>query len=447
MKYILIFLLSISTFAQDTINTTTLTYKETDRRAVIAVDANVLYRGIDNKISIAVMGVDAWDVACSTSSGSFRKVSGSGEYLWNVTSASGITAKIVVSYRLPNGERKAEEKEFEIKPIPRPRAYIDSDTKGGMQAMTKEQLQNIRLHGKIEDFYLTVGSQIPYLTVRQFTMRLPGNIDITMQGDTLSKEARRKINTLKAGDVILFHDITPYNPQDYCFIGLTPIWVTIVEDASDEIDYDRVDYDSLSETPPDISVAAIRGQNILYRGINNKINIAARGISSKNITISAPGDILSTGVDGEYNWNVTSVSGNTATLRLGISLPNGQYKHEEKEFEIKIIENPTTTINGRGCYGCMVELTAEEFKNAVVGITFNNIMIAPFNNIIVKGFTMDIKEKSFEQEGNQITPEMLKAIGKLKVGTEIIIQNVNFDLPGIHGLFDPRIFLKVRIKK
>lgn len=97
--------------------------------AIISADAmRVLYRGLDNPISVSVPGYKPEDVFASISGGSLTKKSG-GNYIAKVS--SGRKAKISVSVKTKDGNTKAVgSEEFKIKPVPKPTAYFGSKASG-----------------------------------------------------------------------------------------------------------------------------------------------------------------------------------------------------------------------------------------------------------------------------------------------------------------------------
>jgi hypothetical protein len=169
--------------------------------------------------------------------------------------------------------------------------------------------------------------------------------------------------------------------------------------------------------------------NVVYRGINNKINVAVAGVPDSNVSIAAPGSFKHSGTPGIFEWNVTTVSDKTATLTVSARLPNGERKVEQIEFEIRNVPPLFMTIDGKGCMGCIVELTKEELTEATVGIG-----IADYNlqyiQMRAKGFNISFSEKEtgLIVYGNKMNEEAKEKIVKLKKGKIVYLNQGYTDM-------------------
>ena len=112
MKYILFFLFSLSIYAQDTIPAS---------KSVIALDKmNVVYRGIQNPISIAVNNAKSYVIS---GNGVSKKEDGS----YVLRPGSGNETKVFVEIENFNGSKIVEEHVFRIINIPMHQTTINGD--------------------------------------------------------------------------------------------------------------------------------------------------------------------------------------------------------------------------------------------------------------------------------------------------------------------------------
>jgi hypothetical protein len=230
MKYILLLFLSISAFAQDTISIEEVSkpqYYEDHARAIVTVDnTNIVYRGITNKINIAVMGVDPWDVMCNAP-GSFKPSGITGEFLWNVTAVAGKTATINVAYRLANGERKVEAKEFEIREVENFNSLINGY--GGKKCIVEQSLKELK-NAKISvEPKNIMWESLREVKVIGFTLVMPNDEGYYISGDTITDEIYKKLKELKPGSVfriIVNHFILPHSSVMVCKAEIVKVIIT-----------------------------------------------------------------------------------------------------------------------------------------------------------------------------------------------------------------------------
>lgn len=173
------------------------------------------------------------------------------------------------------------------------------------------------------------------------------------------------------------------------------------------------------------AVVAVTDANIIYRGIENKINIAVAGIDASKVTVSAPGIFRNVGQSGEYSWNVIGVTGDRVKLSIVYKLPDGHSKIEHKEFEIRHLKPLRSQINGYGAEGCIVQQTIEQLKDAKISVITDDAIIG-FRNIYVKSFVIGWDGNSHIIDGDTIPDKVYKEIIKQKPGTIFSITAIQF---------------------
>ena len=90
---------------------------------------NVLYRAVNNPLSISVPGISHNNVKVN---GRGISQQSSGNYIANVTNLSGKNLDIIVSANLPNGTDIRTKRTFRIKDIPAPHGTLRGQTEGKM---------------------------------------------------------------------------------------------------------------------------------------------------------------------------------------------------------------------------------------------------------------------------------------------------------------------------
>ncbi|SDE22227.1 type IX secretion system motor protein PorM/GldM [Riemerella columbipharyngis] len=163
--------------------------------AVVSADKmNVLYRGVDNPVSVTMLGVDNSQVKLSAPGAS---VSG-GRGKWIIKPGGGNMVNITVSGQLPNGKMTSATFPFRIKSIPKPQGQIRGEN---VVTMPASSIKNQTVSAAIPDFDFPVS-----FTVTSFKVKIPGKVAMTISGNSLSSIASQVAN-LGNGDVVYVFDI------------------------------------------------------------------------------------------------------------------------------------------------------------------------------------------------------------------------------------------------
>lgn len=175
-----------------------------------------------------------------------------------------------------------------------------------------------------------------------------------------------------------------------------------------------------------ISVISTERYTILYRGISNPIKIAVPGAVS--FTASARGLTKKDSI-GNYDFNVTSISGDTVSIKIVAKMPDNSIIKDIKTFEVRDLKMPIVLINGtNGCKG-VVQMTKKELQNGLLSASINDPAIDSF--LIIKSFEMYFPKKpGIVIEGDTINEKAFKFIEKLKPGDKVYITNINLHFIG-----------------
>ncbi|MFK5878374.1 MAG: gliding motility protein GldM [Flavobacteriaceae bacterium] len=165
--------------------------------AVISADKmNVVYRGLQNPLTISVPGVADKDVRPSAKG--LKKASGLGKYM--MTPAAGKEVIINVSYTLPGGLTESSRKTYRIKDIPKPMATVRKES--GLVKMPKASLEKTTVRVELPDFLFDLEFK-----VKSFKIKVPGQATITVSGNKLNAQAITAVKKARVGDMIAIFDV------------------------------------------------------------------------------------------------------------------------------------------------------------------------------------------------------------------------------------------------
>ncbi len=186
--------------------------------AVISADKmNVVYRGVQNPITISIPGIQ--DSKVQANAPGLKRVRGS---KYNLFPGKGREVKINVSGTLPDGNRVSSVSSFRIKDIPKPAGYFRGQS--GAFTIPKSSLERGTVEARLEDFDF----DLP-LKVQTFRFRAPGQPSMVIQGDKLNSKAINALSRIKNGQTVIISDIKviiPSNPS-YKLKQTSPISITI----------------------------------------------------------------------------------------------------------------------------------------------------------------------------------------------------------------------------
>jgi len=166
--------------------------------AIIAADKmNVVYRGVQNPMTISFAGVP--DNKVTASGTGLKRVKGSS---YMMSPGTGKEVTINVNATLPDGGGSANDKAtFRIKDIPRPTGTMRNDDSGNMK-MSREALGSAPVGAKLVDFDFDLD-----LKVTSFKFKAPGAATVQVQGTKLNAQAKSALKKAKRGSAVQIFDI------------------------------------------------------------------------------------------------------------------------------------------------------------------------------------------------------------------------------------------------
>ena len=187
--------------------------------AVISADKmNVVYRGVENPMTISIPGIP--DNKVSASAPGLKKSRGS---KYNMIPGKGREIKISASGTLPDGQRVSTTSIFRIKDIPAPQGTVRKQT--GSVTIPKSSLEISSIGAVLEDFDFDIT-----LKTVSFKFKVPGQPTISINGSRLDGRAKSALRRAKAGQSVQIFDIKVVNPKNpsYKFKKISPVICQLV---------------------------------------------------------------------------------------------------------------------------------------------------------------------------------------------------------------------------
>ena len=187
--------------------------------AVISADKmNVVYRGVENPMTISIPGIP--DSKVKASAPGLKRSKGS-KYI--MIPGKGREITINASGSLPDGQRVNTKSKFRIKDIPAPQGTVRKQT--GNITIPKSSLNVASIGAVLEDFDFDITLQ----TV-SFKFKVPGQPTINVRGSKLNDKAKSALRRARAGQTVQIFDIKVKNPKNpnYRFKKVSPVICEIV---------------------------------------------------------------------------------------------------------------------------------------------------------------------------------------------------------------------------
>jgi gliding motility-associated protein GldM len=178
--------------------------------------------------------------------------------------------------------------------------------------------------------------------------------------------------------------------------------------------------------PKEATISADK-MNSVYRGVNNPMTVSFAGISADKVSASGPGSFNKGSGAGQYNWNVTGVTGNKATIVVTGKMDGGKTVSSKKEFNVRPIPAPVPTVRGKQS---SAKGNKNDLSSSTIGVAFPDFV-----------FDISVDVVSFEVfipgspiiicQGNRFNGAALAAIGKAKRGDAVTINNIVTKIKGV----------------
>ena len=132
--------------------------------------------------------------------------------------------------------------------------------------------------------------------------------------------------------------------------------------------------------------------------------------------------------NGKYLLNPGA--GLESIITLDIIQNDGSTKQEEHKFRIKNSPRLSGAINGLSCEQCIIEMTKEELKNAIISVDTKLSLYGLEIKDNVDSFDVEFSNKErILNFGNTFNEQTISKINTLKLGSIIIIDYIHLPNP------------------
>ena len=178
---------------------------------------------------------------------------------------------------------------------------------------------------------------------------------------------------------------------------------------------------SYTVAPPTAVISPTK-MNVLYRGVENPLEISVPGVDPSKVRVSGPGV---SGSNGNYTANVTNVKGTEMNISVSVEEEEGTRTVGSKQFRIKGLPPAMGTIytKSEGIF------SKSAIKGATVEASFQDF---PFDlPLTVTSFEVSIPGFPPEKvSGNQMTGQIKQRIDQARPGSTISIRDIQARGPG-----------------
>lgn len=165
--------------------------------ATISADKmNVVYRGVDNPMTISFAGVS--DINVNATAPGLSKGSGTGKYVMRPGAGKEVTINVVG--KLPDGSSVSDKSTFRIKDIPKPAGTIAGQADN--VSLPKNNVEIATVAAKLFDFDFDLD-----INVTSFKIKVPGQPTVSVNGNRMSDQAKNALRKAPRGESVQIFDI------------------------------------------------------------------------------------------------------------------------------------------------------------------------------------------------------------------------------------------------
>jgi gliding motility-associated protein GldM len=177
----------------------------------------------------------------------------------------------------------------------------------------------------------------------------------------------------------------------------------------------RLPAQTYTVAPPSVVISPTK-MNVLYRGVDNPIEISVPGVDPRKIRVSGPGV---SGSNGNYVADVTKIQGKEVTISVAVDEDGKSKSMGSKVFRIKGLPQAEGMVYGKSTG----MFSASAVKKATIEAKFSDF---PFDlELAVNSF--EIKMEGFppkQVSGNKMPSDVQALIDRLKPNSTVTIRNI-----------------------
>jgi gliding motility-associated protein GldM len=191
-----------------------------------------------------------------------------------------------------------------------------------------------------------------------------------------------------------------------------------------------------------VTVASASRMNVLYRGVDNPMEIAVPGVDSRLLSVSMEGGVITRNEDGTYN--VRPGKGAYATINVSANINGETVSMPGREIIIKSIPDPVPSFNGKKPNDSVITLgdaaNAAGVRATMESFDFDvNPKVTSFKMAL---FTNNILSE-YHCTGNRLPEDVRRAILQMKKGDRILLDEIMCAMPDNRELKLEKIALTI----
>ncbi len=190
-------------------------------------------------------------------------------------------------------------------------------------------------------------------------------------------------------------------------------WGGVIRIGSGETAVERSFIQSYTVAPPSAVISPTK-MNVLYRGVDNPLEISVPGVDPSQLEVSGPG--VSRQGDGTYIADVTKVKGTEIDINVSVK---GKPFRQSKKFRIKglppatgmVLKNRSTIYSKNAVKNATIEA---EYKDFAFDL---NLQVLSFD-VVIPGFPPQTIR------GTRFDDGVKKRIDALRPGSTVVVRNI-----------------------
>lgn len=176
--------------------------------------------------------------------------------------------------------------------------------------------------------------------------------------------------------------------------------------------------------------------NVLYRGVDNPVEVSAPGVAAANLSVTASNASVS---GGGGSYMLRPGNGNTAKVRVSARQADGTSKYMgEMEFRVKRLPDPQVVIAGKKSGQ---PIGKNELRGSRLYPSMGDAIFDVRYRVV--RFSMDVtvgqNTKTFNAQGDRLSAQMKNIVNNLRRGSTVAFKNITVAGPDgrrpISGVF------------
>ncbi|MBL7980595.1 MAG: gliding motility protein GldM [Flavobacteriales bacterium] len=207
---------------------------------------------------------------------------------------------------------------------------------------------------------------------------------------------------------------------------------------------EEIPYSTTYQVMAPLLVASPTKMNVLYRGVDNPIELSVPGVSAERVQA-----VISTGriVRSGQGWVASGMTGNTAEVFATVTMPDGSSRRVgPMRFRVKDLPPPLPIVAGKTPRDNRIRKAELMAAQGIVARMVDTDFEAPwlvkrFKIVAVRG----ARVVEMESTSNTFTPQMRDLIADLRPGEQVFFEEIKAQLASGAGPVTPLPSMAFRV--